>query len=142
MAAREQISHTGKVISAGPDGTTVEILSSVACGACQARALCGMGEYESKVVKVPPSTSELYQKGEEVEVVLRASMGLKAVWLCYCIPLLVLVGAALAGLSFGAGELASALAGLGAVAVYYLILWMFRKKLQDEYIFEIHKLKH
>ncbi len=140
MAAREQISHPGKVISAGPDGTSVEILSSSACGSCHARALCGLGEYDRKVVKVPPDPSALYEKGEEVEVLLRASMGLKAVWLCYCVPLLALVGVALSSLALGAGELASALAGVGSVALYYLILWLFRKRLQNEYIFEIRKL--
>jgi hypothetical protein len=35
------------------------------------------------------------------------------------------------------GEVAAGLAGLGAVALYYGILWLLRDRLRNEYIFTI-----
>jgi hypothetical protein len=37
----------------------------------------------------------------------------------------------------GMGELASGLIAIGAVGVYYLVLWLFRDKLRNEYSFYI-----
>jgi len=41
----------------------------------------------------------------------------------------------LAGL--GVGEVAAGLSGLGALAVYYFLLWLLRNRLKNEYIFTI-----
>ena len=64
-------------------------------------------------------------------------MGLKAVWLAYFLPLVVLLGVALGLIALGVGEVAAGLAGLGAVALYYGILWLLRDRLRNEYIFTI-----
>ena len=142
MSSRpEQIVHSGVVTGADPRWISVEIQSASACAECHAKSLCSLDGMESKVIQVPSRISEAYEIGEKVEVVLRASMGLKAVWLCYCIPLLVLL-AFILGLDFlGASEPVCALASLGGVALYYFILWLFRDSLRNEYVFGIRKMK-
>ena len=78
--------------------------------------------------------------GQEVRVFLKRSMGFKAVWLAYAIPLVVLL-AVLLGLNYaGMGELASGLIAIAAVGVYYLGLWLFRDKLRNEYSFYIKEV--
>ena len=72
-----------------------------------------------------------------MNVVLKATMGLKAVWLAYFLPLVVLLGVALGLIALGVGEVAAGLAGLGAVALYYLVLWLLRDRLRNEYVFTI-----
>ena len=58
-------------------------------------------------------------------------------WLAYVAPLVVLLAVLLGLLAVGAGELAAGLCGIGGVALYYLVLWLFRDKLRNEYIFTI-----
>ena len=122
-----------------PESTTVEIISSSACSACHASGVCGMSEYTKKAVEVPTRAWENFTPGEEVNVVLKASMGHKAVWLAYVLPLLVLVAVLMGTLALGAGELTAGLGAIAGVALYYLFLWLFRDRLRNEYVFTIER---
>ena len=128
--AVQEISHIGKIIDIAPDFITVEIVAESACG------LCGTLDASRRAISVPATLGD-WQIGQEVQVLLKRSMGFKAVWLAYAIPLVVLL-AVLLGLNHaGMGELASGLIAIGAVGVYYLVLWLFRDKLRNEYSFYI-----
>ncbi len=122
-----------------PQTTTVAILQHGACSQCHAAGLCGMADIAEKAVEVPTDPYARYGVGDEVDVVLKASMGMKAVWLAYFIPLLILLAVILGFIGLGMAEIPSALAGIGAIAVYYFLLWLFRDKLRNEYIFTITK---
>lgn len=139
MNSNSDISHKGRILSITPEFTSVEIISESACGSCHARSLCGLGDSKTKVVEVPTRGWDSYEVGDEVDVTLRASMGHKAVWLAYVLPLLVLVCALLILTVAGVPELYAGLGGLGAVAVWYLVLWLFRSRLKNEYVFNINK---
>ena len=133
----ESISHRGRIVKVTPEFTTVEIISSSACSACHATGICGMSEYTKKAIEVPTRAWDHYETGQEVNVVLKASMGHKAVWLAYVAPLGVLLAVLLGALGLGAGELAAGLGAIGGVAVYYLFLWLFKDRLRNEYVFAI-----
>ena len=134
---REQVMHTGKVVSMTPQTTTVQIVSHAACSECHAAGVCGLSEYTEKAIEVPTSPSATYGVGDEVQVVLKATMGLKAVWLAYFLPLVVLLGVALGLIALGLSEVVAGLAGIGAVALYYGVLWLLRDRLRNEYVFTI-----
>ena len=133
----ESISHKGRIVQVTPQFTTVEIISASACSACHASGLCGLSEFTKKAIEVPTRAWDRYEPGQEVDVVLKASMGHKAVWLAYVAPLAVLLAVLLAMLALGAGELAAGMGALGGVAVYYFFLWLMRDKLRNEYVFTI-----
>ena len=134
---KESVSHKGKVVRITPQVTTVSILQSSACGECHAAGLCGMADLPEKTVEVPTDPFSTYGVGDEVEVLLKASMGMKAVWLCYAIPLVVLLGTVLGLMALGAPEIPAASAGLGAIGLYYIGLYLLWDKLKNEYIFTI-----
>ena len=96
-----------------------------------------MADVAEKAVEVPTDPYAPYGVGDEVEVVLKASMGMKAVWLAYMIPLVVLLAVILGLVALGVGEVPAGLSGIGAVAVYYLLLWLFRDRFKNEYVFTI-----
>ena len=96
-----------------------------------------MADLAEKTVEVPTDPYASYGVGDEVEVLLKASMGMKAVWLAYFIPLLIIVAVILILVGFGVGEVPAGLSGLGALALYYLLLYLFRDRLKNEYIFTI-----
>jgi len=134
---REQIEHKGKVISITPDFTSVEIVSESACSACHAKGLCGLSESKMKAVQVPTRAWYNFKEGDEVTVVLAASMGHKAVWIAYVTPLVILLLTLLGLISLGVKDVFAALAAFAAIAVYYFVVWLFRDRLRDEYIFNI-----
>jgi len=133
----ESVSHKGKVVHMTPQLTTVVIQQHGACSACHAAGLCGMADLAEKTVEVPTDPYAWYGVGDEVEVLLKASMGMKAVWLAYFIPLLIIVAVILALVALGVAEVPAALIGLGALCLYYFLLWVFRDRLKNEYIFTI-----
>lgn len=137
--SQKNVSHKGKVTEMTPEATTVVILSSSACGECHAAGLCGVADMAEKTIQVAPDPYATYKVGDEVEVVLKASMGFKAVWLAYCIPMVILLAAVLGLLALGLGEVVASVVGLSAIGLYYLGLWLFRDKLQNEYIFTIKR---
>jgi sigma-E factor negative regulatory protein RseC len=137
MSSSSEISHRGRIVAITPEVTIVEIVSESACAACHARGLCSLGDSTVKQVELPTRGWDNYSVGQEVNVVLRASMGHKAVWLAYVIPLLIMVAALLGTLAAGGSELLAGLLAIVAIALYYLVIWLLRGRLRNEYIFNI-----
>ena len=131
------VSHKGRVVGITPQITTVAIEQHSACSACHAAGLCGMADVAEKAVELATNPYASYKVGDEVDLVLKASMGMKAVWLAYFIPLLVLLAVILGLIALGVGEVAAGLSGIGATGVYYFLLWLFRDRLRNEYVFTI-----
>ncbi len=139
MAKKNEIVHTGKIIEINKDFTTIEILVSSACSTCQAKAMCGMSEDKEKLIMLPTDPYTVYQVGEEVQVATKMSMGLKAVWISYVIPLAVLMILILSLSPVIANEYARGGFAIAGVAVYYFFIWLLRDRLATEFVFYIKK---
>ena len=140
--AKERIEHEGKVVSVDKDYIAVEILNKSACAACHAKGVCGASDEAVKVVEVAQDITTLtedYQVGETVNVVMSSAMGTQAIGLAYVVPLLVLMLSILVFSLCGAGEVLMGLGSLGAVALYYLGVFFYRKKISKIFIFSIEK---
>ena len=140
--AKERIEHEGRVIAVDKDYISVEIVNKSACAACHAKGVCGASDEAVKVVEVAQDITTLtedYQVGETVNVVMSSAMGTQAIWLAYVVPILVLMLSILVFSLCGAGEVLMALGSLGAVALYYLGVFFYRKKISKIFIFSIEK---
>ena len=134
---KKEIYHDGKIIEITPEFTSVEIISSSACSQGHAKGLCGFSEEESKVVMVPTSPYTERKVGDTVTLALKQTMGLKAVWISYVIPLIILMILVLSLSSVIDNEVWTGLAAIGGVALYYLVIWLLRDKLKNEFVFYI-----
>ena len=137
MAKKNEIRHSGRIIEITPDFTTVQIVVSSACSSCHAKAMCGMSEDEEKVIMVPTDPYAEHKVGDEVQVMTKMSMGLKAVWISYVIPLAVLMILILSLSSVIGNELMLGFVAMAGVALYYLGIWLFRDRLSNEFVFYI-----
>lgn len=72
---------------------------------------------------------------------MRQSLGLKAVWLCYLVPLLVFMVVMFTLSKLGLGDLAVGLSSVASVVLYYLILYIIRDRISNEYVFVLKKIK-
>ena len=137
MAKKNEIRHTGKILEITPDFTTVQIVVSSACSSCHAKGLCGMSEDEEKVIMVPTDPYSEHKTGDEVQVMTKMTMGLKAAWISYVIPLAVLMILILSLSSVIADELLLGSVAIAGVALYYFGIWLFRDRLSNEFVFYI-----
>ena len=163
------IKHDGIIIALNEDGTAlVRIVQTSACAACKAKAMCASAESTEKEMTVvllnqEPRTKnqeasattdqtkvtslgslllapEAYKVGDTVEVMVQQKMGWKAVVLAYLLPFFVRLAVMFVGNAIWAvrEEILGTVA-LCAMALYYLLLGMFKDKLQKEFSFTARK---
>lgn len=140
MKEIDYIDHQGVVIEANPSYITVEILNKSACSSCHAKGACTLGDVKAKIVEVENSGSVLFNVGETVNVKLKKTLGFKALWISYLIPLMILMVLLLSLQAVGLSEPVIGLSIIGAIFFYYLIIWLLRGKLKREFIFVVEKL--
>ena len=133
--SKNEISHIGRVKEMTPESTVVEIISSSACSDCHAKGLCGVSEEKVKEIEVPTDPYATWNVGDEVRVMLRQTMGLKAVWISYVVPLLILMILILTLSAVNVKEIYAGLVSIAAVAVYYLVIYLLRNRLAKDFVF-------
>jgi sigma-E factor negative regulatory protein RseC len=137
MAKKNEIAHSGRIVEITPDFTTVEIIASSACSSCHAKQLCGMSEDQEKLIMVPTDGFAERKVGDEVQVLTKMTMGLKAVWISYVIPLVILMILILSLSKAFDNELLCGLLAVAGVGLYYFGIWLFRDRLSNEFVFYI-----
>ena len=141
QSKREMIKHDGIIIALNEDGTAlVRIVQTSACAACKAKAMCASAESAEKEMTVVLLGDEQWAVGNEVEVMVQQKMGWKAVVLAYLLPFFVMLAVMFIGNAIWAvrEEILGTVA-LCAMALYYLLLGMFKDKLQKEFSFTARK---
>ena len=137
MAKKNEIAHLGRIVEIDLDFTTVQITVSSACSSCHAKGLCGMSEDEDKVIMVPTDPYTKREVGDEVTVKTKMTMGLKAVWISYVIPLAVLLILILSLSAVFDNEYLTGLVSIAGVAMYYFGICLFKDRLSNEFVFYI-----
>lgn len=128
MMSKNEISHKGRIVSISGDRIQVAIVSESACGACRVAGLCSMSEARKKIVDVSAGSRTDWQVGQEVNVCLGRSTGMKAVFFFYVIPLLILMILIVSLSAIGFSDLAAGLTSLAGVALYYLVIYWVRDR--------------
>lgn len=98
-----------------------------------------MSESTVKTVEVASDPAGSFQVGDEVRVVLSRTMGHKAVWISYVIPLCILVILILSLSRVLDSELATGAFAIAGIALWYLLVWLFRSRLATGFVFRIEK---
>lgn len=132
----------GRIVSCEPGKAEVVYEQSSACSGCHAASACTIMDRKERRVTVYQDTSE-FRVGDQVYLKAADSMGLKAVFWAFVMPLILLfIVAILVTQLFHIKDIWAVLYSLAAVAVYYLILSCFRKKLQKNVFFTIEKISN
>jgi len=135
--ASGSIIHPGIIESIHGDKVSVRILARSACSSCHAKGACTVADIEEKIIEADLEPSVRWKPGDQVMVRMEESLGRKAVLMGYGLPLVVLVGSIIVFLSLLNHEGLAALLSILMLVPYYLILYLFRKRLQKEFRFRI-----
>jgi len=137
MADVGTIMHKGVVKDITDHVIKVEIMAQSACVSCKAQAICGVDTQE-KIIEIR-TWNNVFHVGEPVQVLLRESLGMKALFLAYLIPFLILVVVLLVLLQITGKEGLSALVAIGILFPYFGVLYFYRAQLQKTFSFDIAK---
>lgn len=131
----DAIRHRGVVERVDGEMAVVRIAQTSACAACHAAKMCMASESREK--RIEARLTAPVEVGQEVDVVVREELGWLAVTLAYVIPFLLLVAAVAGFGKLGWSEGWAGTAAIASVGVYYVILRMFRDKLQRKFTFYV-----
>lgn len=95
-----------------------------------------MSEKKDKEISVTCDTAS-FSVGDAVEVFLKESLGFRALFLSYILPLLVLVLTMVITSSLTSDEGVIGLASIGSLIPYYSVLFAFRKYIQKDFNYRI-----
>lgn len=140
MKQPEQIEHKGTILSVEEGIVHVAIEVSEACGSCSARKSCSMGQTTKRKIEVFTADYSSYSVGEIVKIGAKQSLGTMAVLLCYVAPLVTLLAVMVVAQLFGCSDGISAFIGLGAQALYFGVLALFKERISKKVTFTINKL--
>ncbi len=133
------IKHRGIVEKVEGSHVVVRIVQTSACAACSAKGLCNASESKEKQIDVYEVNAS-YRIGEEVVLCGTTSMGMRAVFLAFGIPMLLLLVALFVTMWVTDGDaLVSSLVALFAVVPYYLVIYFMKDKFNKTFSFTIEK---
>ncbi len=131
------IEHKGVIASISGNKLSVKILQESACSSCHAKGACMAADSKEKMVDITDFTGK-YKINDSVIIEGKESMGYKAVFWAFVIPLLILVlTIVLATSVWKLGEMEAAITSIIALAPYYVILYLLRNKMANSFKFTI-----
>ena len=133
------IKHRGIVEKIDGSHVVVRIVQTSACSACSAKGLCNASESKEKQIDVY-EVNPAYRIGEEGVLCGSTSMGMKAVFLAFGIPVLLLLAALFVTMRITDGDaLLAAIVALLAVVPYYVVIYLMKDKMNKTFSFVIEK---
>ena len=139
MSSLSCIEQSGIIEEITQGSVVVRFTQHAACGSCNAKMLCGMTESNDDKVNVPVYSND-FSVGEHVKLQMVRSLGLKAVFLAYVLPIFLILAFLLVLNSLGLNELISGIISLGILLPYFLILSFKKHLLKKTFTFSISKL--
>ena len=133
----DKIKHSGIVEEVADGRVVVRILQTSACAACKVAGRCNASEAKEKLIDVRCANASAYQTGQSVVVSTSRDVANRALLLGFGLPFVVLVGVLFVVLRLTGDEGVAALSGLGALAPYYLLLWLLRDRISRRVSFQI-----
>lgn len=137
MQKDNSIEHAGIVKSVENGQVIVSIESHPACSGCMASGICDLSGQESKEIKT--THYDKVHTGDPVTVIMKQSMGFRALFLGYLIPFLIVLTILITLTSLSISEPVSGLAAVLSLVPYYLTIYLRKEKIGKSFTFTIKK---
>lgn len=132
------VRHEGVITKISGDNVTVSLKGNINCEGCKAKSACGVSETNNKEIEVYQTSMSL-NLNEPVEVLLNRNLGLKAVFLAYVLPFIIMM-VVLITASYFTTEWIAGLFALVILIPYFLVVLLFKHKLKKTFQLSILKL--
>ncbi|HAF28566.1 MAG TPA: Fis family transcriptional regulator [Bacteroidales bacterium] len=139
MSNTKSIEHKGRIESIDGNKINVNFLAMSGCASCHAKGVCSAADMQEKSVEVFDYTNQ-YTMGEEVNVILKQSLGFRALLLGYVLPFILVLFILIVLTAITDNEAIAGLSALSVLVPYYLILFLLKDKIRKKFTFAIHKI--
>ncbi len=137
MNANEHIAHQGIVTHCTDQIATIQVIQADNCHSCQMKDYCGVDDEERNRFVV---NNQGYQIGQQVNMEISSSSGLKATFWAYVFPFILMVLVIVIGSKIHIQESILGLIALVLLIPYFIILSLFRKSLKSGFQLKITRL--
>lgn len=141
MSHHRMVYHDGIVVGVSGNHVRVKIISKSACAGCHAKNVCNASEMDEKMIDAVAGSGQSFQTGETVTLVMEERLGWIAIFYAFGLPFIVMIAILILFSALGHSETIAALAGLASLLPYYLLLYLFRKKVEKDFLFRVER-KH
>jgi len=139
MTDNRMLCHDGIVADIRDRHVRVKIVSQSACARCHARGVCSAADMGEKIIDAVSVSHRSLQKGDAVTVFMEEKMGRRAVFYGFFLPFVVMIAVLFVSYALGSGEVKAAFLGIGSLLPYYLLLYVFRDKIEKDFLFTVEK---
>jgi positive regulator of sigma E activity len=130
--------HTGIVKEVTPTSLIVSIVNQSACSACHAKGACSVSDIQEKDIEIT-SYRNIYKPGSPVTVIFRESSGMRALFLGYVVPFLLVLLTLVVAIEISGNEILGGFLALAVLVPYYLILFLSKDQLKKAFTFELEE---
>ena len=131
------IRHCGVIESIEGHRIRIRTVRSSACNSCGANTTCNGKRGKDFRIDINDESMASHKPGDRVYVELSAKTGRQAVAIGFALPLIILVATLLGMHCAGCSDDKAALGAIGSLAVYYIIIYMVRKKINRHFTMRI-----
>lgn len=132
------VEQKGIVIKKQEDKLVVKIEQKSTCSSCHARGACTSLDKKDKEIEITTKDVENYSIGDEVIITISTKLGMKAVFIAFVLPLILIVVALFLSIKiFSLSQSLSALISLVVLSAYYFFLYKQNLFLSKQFNFTI-----
>lgn len=132
------VEQKGIVIKKQEDKLVVKIEQKSTCSSCHARGACTSLDKKDKEIEITTKDVENYNIGDEVIITISTKLGMKAVFIAFVLPLILIVLALFLSIKlFTLSQSLSALISLVVLSAYYFFLYKQNLFLSKQFNFTI-----
>lgn len=135
MGATRLIEHEAVVKESGHGLLRIALNPGSACKGCHAEGVCNPSGQSEKIIDI--KGRYFYKTGDKVTVLMKMRTGYTAVFLGYILPLLVVITVLATGSILSMSEPLIAVSALLFLALYYLLLFLMRERINKKFTFSI-----
>lgn len=139
LSEKNTFVHSGVISKITGDSVIVSLEQHIHCDSCRAKSACGISESSTKEIEIT-NPIDTFKINEHVNVVLKKSLGLKAVFWAYVFPFLLMFSTLIIASSFIKEWMAGALS-LFVLLPYFLTLYFLKNTLKSAFKISILKTK-
>jgi sigma-E factor negative regulatory protein RseC len=133
----DSIKHSGIIKKIDEGIIYVSIVAQSSCNACHAKGVCHVSEMQEEIVEIPRVGKMDRKVGDRVDVVMKKSLGTRAVMLGYFVPFLLVLFTLVVSLSVMENQGVAGLLAIGVLLPYYLFLYASKDRLRRTFTFSI-----
>lgn len=128
---KDTFAHSGFISKINSDSVIVTLEQNIHCDSCRAKSSCGISDSNTKEIEVLDS-SDSFKINEQVDVILKKVLGLKAVFWAYVFPFILMFSTLIIASVFWKEWIAGVLSLLILIP-YYLVLYLLKNTLKSAF---------